>query len=145
MQTDRQGNYFGMALVVFIVFIGVLNTVLMSVLERTREFGVLRSIGCRPGELVKMIAIETLLLTTLSMVIGILMATPIIFWFSEVGITLPAPVDMGGISFQDMKGEFASYVFLHPMIFMWITALIISIPPSIRVIRITPKEALGAY
>ena len=79
------------------------------------------------------------------MVIGILMVTPIIFWFSEVGIALPAPVDMGGISFQYMKGEFASYVFLHPMIFMWITALIISIPPSIRVIRITPKDALGAY
>ena len=145
MQSDKQGNYFGMALVVFIVFIGVLNTVLMSVLERTREFGVLRAIGCRPGELVKMIAMETLLLTTLSMVIGILMVTPIIFWFSEVGIALPAPVDMGGISFQYMKGEFASYVFLHPMIFMWITALIISIPPSIRVIRITPKDALGAY
>ena len=39
MQSDKQGNHFMMALIVFIVFIGVLNTVLMSVLERTREFG----------------------------------------------------------------------------------------------------------
>ena len=37
MQADREGNKFGLGLIIFLVFIGVLNTVLMSVLERTRE------------------------------------------------------------------------------------------------------------
>ena len=99
MQADKQGNHFTMGLIVFIVFIGVLNTILMSVLERTREFGVLRSIGCRPVDLVKMVLLETLMLTGLSVIIGALLITPINLWLSTTGFLIPEPVDMGGVSF----------------------------------------------
>lgn len=145
MQSDKQGNYFTMGLIVFIVFVGVLNTVLMSVLERTREFGVLRAIGCRPLDLIKMILMETLMLTGISIVIGSILVLPIIYWFTEVGLLLPEPIDMGGITFQHMKGDFAPYIFFHPMAFMLATALLISIPPGIRAVRILPRDALGAH
>lgn len=145
MQADKQGNHFTMGLIVFIVFIGVLNTILMSVLERTREFGVLRSIGCRPVDLVKMVLLETLMLTGLSVIVGALLITPINLWVSTTGFLIPEPVDMGGVSFQRMKGEFAAYIFLHPMFFMLVTAILISIPPGIRAARILPRNALGAH
>lgn len=145
MQSDKQANHFMLGLIVFIVFIGVLNTVLMSVLERTREFGVLRAIGARPASLIRLITLETSMLATVSVALGLLLVSPFIYWVTEVGFLIPEPVDMSGIEFQHMKGEFSVKVFLYPMLFILGTAIAISIPPGIRAARILPKEALGAH
>ena len=144
MQSDKQGNYFTMGLVVFIVFIGVLNTVLMSVLERTREFGVLKSIGCRPFGLVRLILLETLMLASISVAIGLVLILPVILWLTATGIAMP-PVDIGGVMFETMKGEFSAYVFFVPMAFVLATATLISLPPGLRAARILPRNALGCH
>ena len=104
MEADKQGNWVFLALVMIIVFIGVLNTIFMSVLERTREFGVMRAIGFRAVGLVTLIFTETILLTLLSLFLGILVALPLVLWFSEVGYMFPEPIDMVGIEFQHLKG-----------------------------------------
>lgn len=145
MQSDKQGNYFTMALIVFIVFIGVLNTVLMSVLERTKEFGVLKSIGCRPSELVKLIFIETVMLASISITVGLALILPVIAWFTEVGIKLDISVDMGGVVFDTMKGDLSAYVVFMPMGFMLLTAALISLPPGLRAARILPRVAMGGH
>ena len=145
MQSDKQGNYFTMALIVFIVFIGVLNTVLMSVLERTKEFGVLKSIGCRPSELVKLIFIETVMLASISISVGLALILPVIVWFTEVGIKLDISVDMGGVVFDTMKGDLSAYVVFMPMGLMLLTAALISLPPGLRAARILPRVALGSH
>lgn len=145
MQSDKQGNYFTMALIVFIVFIGVLNTVLMSVLERTKEFGVLKSIGCRPSGLVKLIFIETVMLASISITVGLALILPVIAWFTEVGIKLDISVDMGGVVFDTMKGDLSAYVVFMPMGFMLLTAALISLPPGLRAARILPRVAMGGH
>ena len=145
MQADKQGNYFTMGLITFIVFIGVLNTVLMSVLERTREFGVLRAIGSRPMQLVRLISLETFILAFISVMVGFLLILPIIYWSAEVGMLLPEPIDMGGVKFQHMKGEMSARIFWIPTAFMLATAVLISLPPGFRAARILPKEAMGSH
>ena len=145
MQSDKQGNHFTMGLIVFIVFIGVLNTVLMSVLERTREFGVLKSIGSRPFDLVRLIFLETVILATMSVAVGLILILPIIIWFTEVGLKMDLAVDMGGVVFDTMKGEISGYVIFMPMGFMLLTAALISIPPGIRAAKILPRVALGSH
>ena len=145
MQSDKQGGYAMMVLIVFMVFIGVLNTVLMSVLERTREFGVLRAIGARPGSLIRMITLETTMLASISLALGFVLVIPIVYWLTRIGFLIPEPIDMNGIEFQHMKGEFSVRVFLYPMLFILATAIVISIPPGIRAARILPKAALGAH
>ncbi|MGV0034882.1 MAG: ABC transporter permease, partial [Candidatus Azotimanducaceae bacterium WSBS_2022_MAG_OTU7] len=144
-ESDKQGNYFTMGLIVFIVFIGVLNTVLMSVLERTREFGVLRAIGSRPMQLVRLITLETFMLAFISVMVGLLLILPIIYWSAEVGMLLPAPIDMSGMEFQHLKGEFSPRVFWLPMAFILATAVLVSIPPGFRAARILPKNAMGSH
>ena len=97
MRADQQGNYFILAIIIFLVCIGVLNTVLMSVLERTREFGVLIAIGSRPNDIFKMIFIETILLATLSMLFGLILVVPLLIFLTQIGFALPEPIDMGGV------------------------------------------------
>jgi putative ABC transport system permease protein len=142
MQSDKEGNRFSMFIIVFIVFIGVLNTVLMSVLERTHEFGVLKAIGSRPQTITFMILLETSLLAILSILVGIIAAIPLILWFANVGLSFPEPVDVGGIAFQHMTGEFSLRVFLLPMLFILSFAIVVAIFPGIRAARVLPTVAM---
>ena len=145
MEADKQGNWIFLALVMIIVFIGVLNTIFMSVLERTREFGVMRAIGFRAAGLVTLIFTETILLTLLSLFLGILVALPLVLWFSEVGYMFPEPMDMGGIEFQHLKGELSFKVLFVPMGIVFLFATLTSALPAIRASKLTPVDALGRF
>ena len=142
MQADKQGNNFFMGFIVFIVFVGVLNTVLMSVLERTREFGVLKAIGSRPLKIALMITLETTMLASLSLITGILLSLPLIAWFTFTGIELAEPMDVGGILMSHLTGELSLFVFGMPLLFIVVFALFISIPAGMRAARISPTEAM---
>ena len=145
MEADKQGNWIFLALVMIIVFIGVLNTIFMSVLERTREFGIMRAIGFRAVGLITLIFTETILLTLLSLFLGILVALPLVLWFSEVGYMFPEPMDMGGIEFQHLKGELSLKVLFVPMGIVFLFATLTSALPAIRASRLTPVDALGRF
>ncbi|MFT7687117.1 MAG: putative ABC transport system permease protein [Candidatus Azotimanducaceae bacterium] len=145
MQSDKAGNRVGLLIIIFIVFIGVLNTVLMSVLERTREFGVIKAIGTRPIIVAKLITLETTILATMSSLVGLVLSVPIIAWFTYVGIELKNPIDMGGILFSRMTGELSPYVFGMPMIIIIFSALVISIFPGIKAAKILPTEAMRSH
>jgi len=145
MQTDKQGNNFSMGVIVFIVFVGVLNTVLMSVLERTREFGVLKAIGSRPLKIALLITLETGLLATLSVLAGVVVTLPLIAWFTYVGIELAQPMDVGGVVMSHLTGEMSLFVFGIPLVLIIIFAILVSIPTGIRAARIPPTEAMRSH
>ena len=73
------------SLVVVVVFI-ILNTLLMSVLERTREFGMLLAVGMRAELVGRMLWLELILLAVLGNSIGILIGGGIALWFGHAGI-----------------------------------------------------------
>lgn len=82
IQMDRSSGDVMMAVIALIVAMGVLNTVLMSVLERTREFGVLLAIGLKPRQLARMVLFEGLFTgligATIGLVGGALLSYPLV-------------------------------------------------------------------
>lgn len=144
MQADKKGSYVSMGIIIFIVSIGVLNTILMGTLERTREFGVLKAIGTRPLAVFTLIMLESFVLAIISCLLGLLLALPVCFWLAGVGISMPEPIDMGGIIFDTMLGEVSWFVVLLPSIVVISSTLIVSFIPAIRAAKISPLKALQA-
>ncbi len=145
MQADKRSNAVTLGIILFIVFVGVLNTVLMSVLERTREFGMMKALGSRSSLVLTMILLETMLLATASIILGILIAIPVILWLTHSGFSLPDPVDLGGVPFSHMKGEFSARVMLLPAAIIYGYALAVSFLPGLRAARILPVEAMQTH
>ncbi|MFT5692621.1 MAG: putative ABC transport system permease protein [Oceanicoccus sp.] len=143
MEADKQGNKVTMGIVVFLICIGVLNTVLMSVLERTREFGVMLAVGTNRFTVMSMIILETSALGLLSCLGGFIVSIPLIYWFTNVGITMPQAMDLGGIIYDTMKGEMNVLVFTLPAAIIVGSAALVSLLPGIRAAHITPLDALS--
>jgi ABC-type lipoprotein release transport system permease subunit len=67
----------------------------------------------------------------------------LITWFTLQGFPLPDPIDIGGIKFSHLLGDFSAYVFVAPMIIILTFALLVSVPPGIRAARISPTRAMS--
>ncbi len=77
---------FYFSLVTVVVFI-ILNTLLMSVLERTREFGMLMAIGMRPGQIGVMIWQELLFLSVTGAALAVACGSALTLWVTQNGLT----------------------------------------------------------
>ena len=145
---DDAGNYVFLLLILIMVIFGVLNTVLMSVLERTREFGLLRALGLSRRNLLTLVFCESFLMGLLAIIVGWTFGGGIHFWFSEHGIDFTAMMGEGG---NVMMGTFMDpivYTELSADRVIQLTIIIFSatlgsgIYPAIKAARVTPVEAL---
>ncbi len=87
MEFDKIGDWFFLWTLIIIVTFGILNTVLMSVTERFREFGVSLAIGMQPKKLVALVFIETLFLALIGIIIGSLLGQLMNIYFETHPIT----------------------------------------------------------
>lgn len=74
---------------VVVVVLSILNTFLMAILERTREFGLLLALGMRNWSVALLVIIESVLLTALGLGIGVVIGGSIVLYFGAVGFDIP--------------------------------------------------------
>lgn len=144
---DDAGNYVFLVLILIMVVIGIINTVLMSVLERTREFGLLRAIGIDRASLIRLVFCETLLLSLLAVLTGWIVGGGIHLWFSTHGLDLSKLVGEG----TSIAGTFMDPVVYTELSWDRVTQLtliifactmVTGIYPAIKAACVTPVEAL---
>lgn len=144
MKADKDGNKISMYIVVFLVCLGVLNTILMSILERTGEFGVLKAIGTQPSRIFWAIILESQILAALCCFLGLLVALPINAYFTCTGIIMPEPMEISGIYFNSINGLMSFAIFFQPFVIILLATLFISFWPAYRASRINPLDAMRA-
>jgi len=142
MKADIEGGYVMYYIVVFLICIGVLNTVLMSVLERTGEFGVLKAIGTSPSRIFSLIVLETMLLAVISCFVAFIFALPVNYYIASVGFSLPEPVEFSGVTMQHMTGLWDVKSFLEPALIILCSAAFVSVFPARKAAKIVPVEAM---
>ena len=132
---DDGGLYIFLLIIAAIVALGILNTVLMSVLERTREFGVLLSLGMTPGRLSWMVLLEGFVLGAIGIIIGLALGL-LGNWPMQVhGVDLGAMAGMKeqGFDVAGVQAELLMHSDLSPtkVILFVVLALTLTVAASI--------------
>ncbi|MDH5728968.1 MAG: ABC transporter permease [Gammaproteobacteria bacterium] len=144
---DDIGNYIMLILILAVIVFGIINTVLMSVLERTREFGLLRAIGINRGHLLLLVFFESIWLSLFSVAGGWIIGGGIYWYFSTVGLDITGMIPEGtsfGGTFMDpiMYAELSMQRVTQITVIVFFTTLASGIYPAIKAARITPVQAL---
>jgi putative ABC transport system permease protein len=145
MTADKQGSWIMLFVVILIVAIGVLNTVLMTVLERTREYGVLRAVGSGPGQIFRLVIYEVFLMGCIGIIIGAGLSLGANYLLSLHGIPMPEAFTYGGVEFTHYYSEVNAHSFYIPAITVMFAAMVISIFPALKAARIEPARALRTH
>ena len=145
MQADQKGDAIGRFVIMLIVAIGVLNTVLMSVLERTREYGVLKAVGTKPIQVFWLVICEVFIIAVASICIGALFGTLFNYLLSIYGIKLPEEFTYGGMKFGTMHAEVNLRSLTIPAITVMFSAMLVSLYPAIKAARILPAKAMRTH
>ncbi|MBW2077523.1 MAG: FtsX-like permease family protein, partial [Deltaproteobacteria bacterium] len=133
-------------LVVFIAMgFGIVNTMLMAVFERIREFGLLKALGMRPWWIIKEVLAESFFLLVIGMAIGNTLGLLSVLALSGSGIDLSALaagteyIGMARVIYPAVSGKDVAMANL--MVF--ILGLLVSVYPAAKAARFTPVEALA--
>ena len=147
IELDRLGGYFVYGFIVIVVLFSVVNSFIMTVFERTREFGMLRAIGMRPGRIVLMVQIEAAFVWVLGAGIGLALALPVVLWLEVYGFylgnELASMAEAMYVPERLHTKTNAVGVGVAPAV-MFVGAQIAALIPSLRIRRLQPVTALRA-
>ena len=142
---DSVGGLLMIAILYMILIFGIFGTVLMMTQERKYEFGVLVSIGMKKGKLMFMVFIETIILSLLGVIMGVLLAYPIMLWKHYDPLVLPGTQAEMMENFG-FNAEIPFYIqpdlpLVHASL-IFIIALLVSLYPILIIKKLNPLHAM---
>lgn len=136
--------YIIMGVIFFALAFGIINTMLMSVLERIKELGMLMAIGMNKKRVFNMIMLETVFLTIVGSLAGMIIGGALIVIFGKIGMNF-ASVQQGFEAFGWSAMVYPSIditFFFGVTIMVIIVAILSSIIPARKALRLNPVEAI---
>ena len=137
---------------IFSIFaaIAVTSSVLVSVMERTREFGVMLSLGLDQGRLSWMVTLEAILASLLGYALGAVLGYGLLLWFSQVNVLGPLFMGLWSDMFTtlaigtDIRTDVRALYLLPAGVTVALAALFAVLTPARRVRTLVPAEAMRA-
>lgn len=145
VKTTDQLSYILMTIIMFSLAFGIINTMLMAVLERTREIGMMIALGTTKLKIFLLVVLETIYLTLAGAPIGILIGWLASNYFNKNGL------DISGMG-KEMMSSFGYTTIIYPefpadkimgvLLIVFATAIISCLFPARKALRLQPAEAL---
>lgn len=145
VKTTDQYSYIIMMIIMLALAFGIINTMLMAILERTKEIGMMLALGTNRIRIFFLVLLETFLLTFAGTPIGIFSAWVIISYYQRQGL------DLSGMGNEMMRSfgfgsviypEFPADKILSVFLIVFFTALLSCLFPALKALRLQPVEAL---
>jgi ABC-type lipoprotein release transport system permease subunit len=145
VKTVDDYSYIIIVIIMLALAFGITNTMLMAVLERKREIGMMMALGTSKLKINLLIILETLLLTLTGVPIGLLLGWSVIGYFNKTGLDFSNMGKdlMSSFGFgSKIYPEFPSEKMIPIMMIVLLTAFISSIIPLIKTLNMKPAEAI---
>jgi len=146
IQADISSAFFMYFILVVLVAFSVLNTQLMSVLERTHEFGIVMALGLKPGRLGRLVMLETTLMGVVGLILGALAGGVVTSWFTTNGLAIPGMEEMA-VQFNLPARMYPSVnvltLLLGPFVVLLFT-LLAAVYPALRLYKMRVVDAMRA-
>jgi len=146
IQADMSSAAMMYIVLIILVAFSVLNTQLMSVLERTREFGIMLALGLRASRISWLVVSETTLLAGLGLIIGVGFGLLLTIVLHNTGFSYPG--------LEEMASKFNMPSRIYPAVnvltlllgpaCVFIGSLLACLYPALKILRLRPVEAMRA-
>jgi ABC-type lipoprotein release transport system permease subunit len=146
VQFNRRVTFVLFFIFFLLVAMGIVNTMLMAIIERTRELGMLMAVGMRPVQVIGLIVAEAASLAGASLVLGGTLGTPLLWYLQVHGLNLSGnagAISLAGIVVGPVwygQQDFTAYTLAA--LGLAVTALASAFYPALRAARFRPAEAL---
>lgn len=146
IEADRGSGYILIFILYIVVGFGILGTVLMMINERSYEFGVMIAVGTPRISILKILAIEVLIMSLFGAGIGILAAIPIAWYFNI------NPIQITGENMTEVMTEYGlkpviqlatePSIFYSQAVIVFIITMVFCVIPLLKASRLNPVEAM---
>ncbi len=147
MMDSMSGAMYVMYGIIYIAIgIVLLNTMLMAVFERVREFGVLKALGVSPRGVMRLILLESLLQALIAVVLAVALSVPAFTYLMTTGIDLSSvarDISVMGLALDPIwRAEVDAATYIGPIVTMLVIITLAVLYPAIRAAVIRPVEAM---
>jgi ABC-type lipoprotein release transport system permease subunit len=131
-------------IILFALFFGIANTMLMAILERRKELGMLMAIGMKRNRVFRMIMYETVFLSLVGAMLGIILSVLTIYHLSQKGLNLSIwSTGFEAIGYDPIVYfQLDTSYLIQIVVLVIITGILASIIPAIKALKLNPADAL---
>jgi len=145
IQMDLVSGIIMYIILVIVVAFSIFNTFLMAILERTREFGVMMAIGTSPSRITKLVMFESICMTIVGIILGIIIGSLVTIYFQKYGIFIAGTEDIlkqYGIPDRLYPKLSLISATAGPLVVFLIT-FVSSFFPALKIRKLKPVEAMA--